>query len=259
MPKRKSTAAREKPVSSVASFTGDDDVTRAIDDLGRRCKHMAAMIGEHGSPALRDAVPGLSGLVKIVVSQQVSSQSAAAIWSRVACALEPFDALSITARSDEDLQSLGLSRGKIRTIRAIAGDVASGRLDFATLDRMSDDDIVATLTAIHGLGPWSANVYLLFSLRRIDAFPAGDLALQLAAQHRLRLKAKPTPDELIKIAERWRPWRAMAARLLWADYGARLRGAAKAVKTAPARTQPSLSKTNKNSRRSRRRPQASQN
>src|SRR5262249_5638347 len=118
----------------------------------------------------------------------------------------------------DDLKQLGLSNGKIRTLRALSLAVLEEGLDFKILNAAEDRAIIERLTAIHGIGPWTADIYLLFALARRDAFAARDLALQPAAQHHFKLDRRPTAEELEHIAERWRPARAVAARLLWADY-----------------------------------------
>jgi DNA-3-methyladenine glycosylase II len=186
--------------------------------LTRQCKVMARILKRTGLPLPRDFPADFSGLAKIIVGQQLSTQSAAAIWSRVAAALSPVTPKTIGAASDRDLKLLGLSNGKIRTLRALSLAVLDDALDFIELNASPDHIIVERLTAIHGIGPWTADIYLLFALSRRDAFAPGDLALQLAAQHHFKLQHRPTAPELEQIAERWRPARAVAARMLWADY-----------------------------------------
>jgi DNA-3-methyladenine glycosylase II len=190
----------------------------AAEMLARQCKVMARILKRTGLPAQRDFPADFSGLAKIVVGQQLSAQSAAAIWGRLAQSIAPFTAEAISAASDDALKQLGLSNGKIRTLRAISSAVLDDGLDLAILATSEDALIVERLTAIHGVGPWTADIFLLFALARRDAFAPGDLALQLAVQHHFKLERRPTADELAKIAERWRPARAVAAQLLWADY-----------------------------------------
>ncbi|MFM9850187.1 MAG: DNA-3-methyladenine glycosylase family protein [Hyphomicrobiaceae bacterium] len=170
-----------------------------------------------GLPPMRLRAPGFEGLARIIVGQQVSVASANAIWSRFEATVQPMSVAQLRLMSDEALQGAGLSRPKIRTFRAIS-DAAAGELDFARLATISDDDVHGALTAISGIGPWTADVYLLFCLGRADAFAAGDLALQVAAQHAFRLERRPAPMELTEMAENWRPWRGVAARLLWTYY-----------------------------------------
>ena len=214
-------------------LTTDRDLALAVKALTRQCAHMQKIHAQHGLPPLRDFNADFSGLAKIVVGQQLSIASANAIWSRVSAAIQPFEAERLFAMSDAGLANLGLSGGKIRTLNAVAGAVISGALNFARLNRRSDAVIHETLTSLHGIGPWTADIYLLFALRRTDAFAAGDLALQIAAQGLLGLDQRPTAIELVDIAERWRPFRAVAARLLWSHYGA-ARPAAKPAKTGQA-------------------------
>jgi DNA-3-methyladenine glycosylase II len=198
--------------------TTNRQLEAAAAELALQCKVMARILKRTGVPPARDFPADLSGLAKIVVGQQLSAQSAAAIWSRVAAAISPFEAEALLARDDADLKALGLSNGKIRTLKAIARAVVDEGLDFNALNAAADAIIVERLTAVRGIGPWTADIYLLFALARRDAFAPGDLALQLAVQHHFKLAARPTSEELETIAERWRPSRAVAARLLWADY-----------------------------------------
>jgi DNA-3-methyladenine glycosylase II len=126
----------------------------------------------------------------------------------------------LLAASDDDLRSCGLSSPKIRTLRAIAAAMEDGALDLAAIERLDAEAAREALTRVKGIGPWSADVYLLFCLGHPDVWPAGDLALQEAARMALGLRSRPDAKRLEKIGERWRPWRAVAARLLWAYYGA---------------------------------------
>lgn len=186
--------------------------------LARQCEIMSLILKRTGIPPARRFPADISGLSKIIVGQQLSTQSAAAIWGRVSSAFDPFAPEALLASNDADLKALGLSNGKIRTLRALSRAVVEDGLDITLLNTLDDTAIIETLTAIHGIGPWTADIYIMFALARRDAFASGDLALQLAVQHHLRLKNRPTASELEHIAERWRPSRAVAAHLLWADY-----------------------------------------
>jgi len=179
---------------------------------------MRDMHERFGDPPLRIHSGGFEGLSRIVVGQQLSIQSAAAIWGRVAAAVVPLDAKTLLALDDASLRGAGLSSPKIRTLRALATAVAEGGLDFDALTGATDEDVHERLTAISGIGPWTADIYLMFCLGRADAWAAGDLALQIAAQSALGLEARPNGKELGEIAERWRPWRGVAARMLWHYY-----------------------------------------
>lgn len=212
-------AANRKPLhSKPATLHADHDWRESFAALSKSCAVMQDIIARHGRPPPRDQVAGFEGLAEIVVSQQLSGASAAAIWRRVKAAVRPFTPKRLLSRTDQELQSAGLSSGKIKTLRALAAAVAARDIDFAVLDVSEDAEIIAHLTKLHGIGPWTADIYLLFALQRADAFAAGDLALQIAVQRHFNLKSRPSAAELLKIAERWRPWRSIAARLLWMDY-----------------------------------------
>lgn len=171
-----------------------------------------------GRPPLRRRAPGFEGLAAIVVSQQVSVASARAIESRLLARFAPLDAAALAGASDDDLRACGLSAPKMRTLRACADEILCGRLDLDALADSDADQAHAALTAVKGIGPWTADIYLLFCLGHPDAFPAGDLALQEAARLAFGLKKRPDARRLEALAKSWRPWRAVAARLLWSFY-----------------------------------------
>jgi DNA-3-methyladenine glycosylase II len=195
-----------------------DDVAAAVAELARTEPRFAAIAARTGLPAVRRRTGGFGGLSRIVVDQQISLAAGAAIWRRLEAQLAPFEAARLLAASEESLRACGLSGGKIRTLRAIAAAEAAGSLDFGRLETVPDDEASAMLTAVHGIGPWTAEIYLLTCLGRPDVWPAGDLALQAAAGAAFDLAARPTAAQLRALGEPWRPWRAVAARLLWAHY-----------------------------------------
>lgn len=170
-----------------------------------------------GDPPLRRMAADFPTLARIVVGQQLSIASAAAIWARFE-ALGPVHAEQILRLDDGALRAAGLSAAKIRTLSAASQAVIAGHLDFARLASLSDDEVRERLMAIHGVGPWTADIFVMFGIGRADAWASGDLALQIAAGQVLGLNGKPKAAELTEIAERWRPWRGVAARLLWAHY-----------------------------------------
>jgi DNA-3-methyladenine glycosylase II len=184
--------------------------------LRRRCPHLRRVHDLTGDPPLRRRPAGFEGLARIVVGQQLSTASAGAIWSRLEVAVAPVSAGTLLAASDEILRGVGLSTAKIRTLRNIAQATADGVLAVDALSTLSDDAIHERLTSISGIGPWTADIFIMFCLGRRDAFAAGDLALQVAADGALGLGYRPGAPELLELAERWRPWRGVAARLLWA-------------------------------------------
>ena len=181
---------------------------------------VATTIADRPLPALRRGAAGFEGLVGIVVSQQVSTASATAIFRRLQGRLGDFDAAAVHETSDADLKLCGLSAPKLRTLRALAEAHSSGALDFDKLAEMDAEVAHASLCELRGIGPWTADVFLLFCLGHADAWPAGDLALQEAAKLVLGLDARPDTKALVAIGERWRPLRGVAAQCLWAYYGA---------------------------------------
>lgn len=219
--KSRSKTPRAKPprvYGAAAPIVSEAALAAALAELAARDEAIAAMLALTGAPPLRQRAPGLAGLVWIVVGQQVSTAAANAIYTRVAAAFPHFDAAALAGADVQALRACGLSQPKVRTIHALAAAVVDGRLDFDALPALTADEAHRTLCALHGVGPWSADIFLLFCLGHSDAFPAGDLALQEAARLALKLRARPDAKKLEKIAERWRPHRAVAARLLWAYY-----------------------------------------
>ena len=204
-----------------------EDVREGVRALRRRCATLRMVHDAAGDPPLRRQPAGFEGLARIIVGQQLSVASAAAIWLRTARLCQPFEPLALAALDDAALAAAGLSRSKIATLRALAVACANG-LDLAQLEGESDAQIRSALTAISGIGPWTADIYMLFCLGRGDGFAAGDLALQIGAQKAFALKERPNAEALLLIAERWRPWRGVAARLLW-NYYAHLKKAGRAT------------------------------
>ncbi len=193
-------------------------LAEGLAELCRTDPHIAALVEAGLRPPLRKRTPGLPGLVSIVVGQQVSTASAAAILGRLHAAFPELSATAIAAAPDSELLGVGLSRPKLKTLRAIAAAILEGRIELASLAEMPAEAAHAALTAIPGIGPWTADIYLLFCLGHPDIFPAGDLALQEAARSLLDLPARPSAKALALIAERWHPWRGVAAGVLWAHY-----------------------------------------
>jgi DNA-3-methyladenine glycosylase II len=181
---------------------------------------MAELLRIGGRPRLRKRTPGFEGLAAIIVSQQVSTASAKAIWARVEARFPALSFNDILAADDEALRGVGLSSPKIRALRAVAVALNEGILVLDLLESMSAQDAEAHMVAIKGIGPWTARIYLLFCLGHPDVFPAGDLALQEAVRLGFNLPTRPTVPEVEAFAERWRPWRGVAAKLLWNYYGA---------------------------------------
>lgn len=223
---RKKRRARHKPApvppppfdpAATRIIAAEADILEGVAALRGLCPVMRQVHDIAGHPPLRRREGGFEGLCRIIVAQQLSVASAAAIWSRTEALVAPFTHETLLGLSDAELAGAGLSRPKVRTLRAIAAACASG-LDFEALHVASDEAVHAALTQVNGIGPWTADIYLMFCLGRADAWAPGDLALQIAAQQAFGLRARPDKDKLLEIAERWRPWRGVAARLLWSYY-----------------------------------------
>jgi DNA-3-methyladenine glycosylase II len=196
------------------------DITAGLAALVAADPRLREVVTIAGPIPLRRRPGGFAGLATIVVSQQLSTASAAAIWGRLAAAYDPFTPQALIRARATRLAGLGLSGPKIRALKEIAKAIAHGVLDCDALADMPADAAHQALCAIHGIGPWTADIYLLACLGHPDAWPAGDLALQEAARLAFKLEARPNPKEFAIMAEPWRPWRGVAARLLWSYYRA---------------------------------------
>lgn len=196
----------------------DADIATGAEFLVAREPCFEKIIAIHGLPSARLVENNLASLLKIVTEQLISLKAADAIWRRINTRLHPFEPREILKYSVEDLQDLGLTRAKAQSFRAIAKANHSGELDFDSLLKAPDHDVLAKLMALPGIGPWTADIYLLTALGRADACPAGDLALQLAAQDLFAMDGRPAPKAFLERAENWKPWRSVAARLLWSHY-----------------------------------------
>ena len=166
-----------------------------------------------GLPSFDPREKGLLALKKTIVGQQLSIASAAAIWGRFIDA-DIKDEEILNNQADNQLRDLGFSRQKISYLKSLA---ESG-LDFDKMERMENEDVIDVLTGIKGIGLWTAEIYCIFSLRRLDIFPAGDLALQEAAKNLLNLENRPSEKEMRKLAESWVPYRSVCAIILWHFY-----------------------------------------
>ncbi|SEQ29202.1 DNA-3-methyladenine glycosylase II [Devosia sp. YR412] len=176
---------------------------------------LAAVRDFAGPVAPRINPPGFAGMAKVITGQQLSVTSAAAIWGRFEQLPGALDPLTYLALSEEAVRATGFSGGKFRTVRVIAEAMVAGELDFSHLETLPADEAVAYLVAHKGIGPWTAEVYLMFCAGHPDVFPAGDLALLKAVQHGLGLDARPSIKEMIRIAASWAPYRSAAALLFW--------------------------------------------
>jgi DNA-3-methyladenine glycosylase II len=198
----------------------EKDLDAALAALTQAEPRFGALMAQAGRPPLRRRPDGFAGLAATVVSQQLSTASASAIWGRLAAAFDPFEPAAILRARAARLARLGLSSPKIRALKEIARAVSRGDLALASLADIAADEAHAALTAVHGIGPWTADIYLLSCLGHADAWPAGDLALQEAARLAFGLAARPNAKQMAPLAEPWRPFRAVAARVLWTYYRA---------------------------------------
>jgi len=194
------------------------DLEAAISQLVDRDHRLRSILQRTGMPELRRRPSGFAGLAGIVVGQQLSTASASAIWGRLTSAFDPPDANAIRKARADRLGRIGLSAAKIKTLKTIAREIEAKRLDLDALAERDANEAHNQLTALHGIGPWTADIYLLFCLGHGDAWPAGDLALQEGLRMGLGLKSRPSVKEMGPLAEAWRPFRGAAAHLWWAFY-----------------------------------------
>ena len=190
----------------------------AARELAARDEILAGIHAKHGDPPLWRRAAGFTTLAHIILEQQVSLKSAKAMLVRLEGKIQPFTPERFLELGDTYLRSLGVTRQKSAYLLHLSNSIVSGQLSFTKLARMSDEDVRVVLTRIKGIGSWSADVYLLMAMRRADIWPAGDLALAVAMKELKGLAHRPGPDELERLAEQWRPHRAVAARMLWQYY-----------------------------------------
>jgi len=190
----------------------------AADTLAAQDPDLAAIIRRFGYPPLWPREPGFPTLLKLILEQQVSLASAQAAFDRLLAVVGKLTPASLLALDDVTLRGVGFSRQKARYGRLLAEAVQAGSLEIDSLPGLDDENVRVELQKITGIGPWTAEVYLLMVLLRPDVWPRGDIALATAAQQVKGLPARPSQNELHDLAEQWRPWRAVAARLLWHHY-----------------------------------------
>jgi len=179
---------------------------------------LADILQALGSPPLWVREPGFATLIQIILEQQVSLASAKAVFGRLEQSILTITPERFLALNDDQIKKIGFSRQKALYGRLLAQSIITGQLDLPTLNKMDDEDVRSVLKKIKGIGDWTVDIYLLMALRRPDSLPKGDLGLALAIQKLKRLEQRPTPKEIEIIAESWRPWRALATRLLWHYY-----------------------------------------
>jgi DNA-3-methyladenine glycosylase II len=200
------------------NFLSEETFFGAVDGLAARDPDLARIHATHGPPPFYVRDPGFPTLLLLILEQQVSLASARATYNKVLALIGEMTPQKLLQLDDEQLLAAGVSRQKRRYSRILAEAVLSGALPLDTLHEQSDEEVRAALTALTGIGLWTADVYLLMCLRRPDVWPGGDLAIQVAVQEIKGLEKRPTATETLPFAEAWRPWRAVAARILWHHY-----------------------------------------
>lgn len=198
------------------------DIAAGLATLAALDPRLGPVIAASGPVPLRLRERGFSGLAHIVVSQMISRASADAIWHRILAATGEPTADAWLNVSRETLAGFGLSRSKAVTLDIVARAVADGVLDLHAVCSLDGEEAMRQLTALHGIGPWTAEVYLMFCAGHGDIFPVGDVALRAAVSHAFGLDERITPKELTRLAAQWQPWRSVAARLFWSWYAVKL-------------------------------------
>ncbi|HVT56446.1 MAG TPA: DNA-3-methyladenine glycosylase 2 family protein, partial [Xanthobacteraceae bacterium] len=196
------------------------DLESGLELLLKLDPRLEAVFRIAGRPPLRKRGGGFRGLSRIVVSQQLSVASAAAIWKRVEESFDPFHHDTVLAARAPQFKRAGLSRPKIKTFREVARAVRDGRLDLDRLHNIPADEAHAAMVQVKGIGPWTADIYLLFCIGHADAWPVADLAVQEAIKIAFKLRKRPDAKRMQKLGEAWRPVRGVAAYLFWAYYAA---------------------------------------
>jgi DNA-3-methyladenine glycosylase II len=202
-----------------------DPIKVRLDSAERLALHLDALMAldqrlhpvreRAGQVEIRATGPGFAGMARIICSQQLSVASARAIWGRFAALDGALEAESFLLIEETVLRGVGLSAGKVRSMRAVAEAIAAGVLDFEQIETLPVEEAIVRLTELKGIGPWTAEIYLLFCAAHPDIFPAGDLALRKAVGHALGLENVPSIPEVSAIAEAWSPHRGAAALLFW--------------------------------------------
>jgi DNA-3-methyladenine glycosylase II len=205
-------------MTSPPSSLTERDLVHASETLAERDTELARILNRLGPPPLWNREPGFSTLVHIILEQQVSLASAKAAFDKLVARVAPLEPESFLTLVDPELKEIGFSAQKGRYCRELARAVLSGSLDLGSMASLADDQVRIELTKVTGIGRWTADVYLLMALGRPDVWPRGDLALHKSVQDLKGFESHPTPFEFEEIGEPWRPWRSVAARILWNHY-----------------------------------------
>jgi DNA-3-methyladenine glycosylase II len=219
MTQRATAEPGSRGVIAVPHALDDASLLAGVEALAARDAALASIVERYGPPPMWAREPGFPTLVLLILEQQVSLASARAAYERLLARTgEPLTPAALRSLSDEELLAAGFSRQKTRYARTLATAVADGSLDLEGLAALDDAGVERALTAIPGVGPWTATIYRLMVLLRPDAWPIHDIALSQAYSEVRGLAVRPRPEEMDALAEGWRPWRAVAARILWHHY-----------------------------------------
>jgi DNA-3-methyladenine glycosylase II len=191
---------------------------RGLAELTTRDSDLAEAVSRWGNPPFWTHTPGFAGIVLAILSQQVSLESAQATFIKLENEIGSINTQELLSLNDSTLRAIGFSRQKASYVRGVAHQIMIGEFDLEALEFMDNDQARMRLMEARGIGAWTADTYLLFALRRSDAWPSGDLALAKAIQELKGLVSIPSSEEVDRIADHWRPWRAVAARILWHYY-----------------------------------------
>jgi len=202
----------------VKDYLNNQKLLEAVKFLSKKDKYLAALYEADGVPPLWARRPGFTTLIKIILEQQVSLASAKAVYKKLERNIKPFTPIRFEELGIAYLKSLGVTRQKSSYCINIAVAVLDDKLDLKSINNMNDDDAKDMLSSIKGIGPWTANIYLLMALRRSNIWPKGDIALANSMMKIKRLRSYPTTEKQIKIAQKWQPYRSVAARMLWQHY-----------------------------------------
>ena len=191
---------------------------KGVRELAKRDEDLARIVSTFGPPPLWEREQGFHSLIHIILEQQVSLASAQAAYARLEKAINPLSPKKFLGLTDEELKQIGFSRQKTRYGRELANAILDGSLRLSELAGLEDGEAREQLMNVKGIGPWTADIYLMMVLGRPDVWPMGDLALEVALQKIKGLPGRPTPEEAKKMSDEWQPWRAVAARILWHSY-----------------------------------------
>ncbi len=205
-------------MSAIPCALNKNSFAQALQHLSKRDPDLAQILRKVGEPPMWTRKPGFPTLLHIILEQQVSLASARAAFNRLVSATSPLTPSRFLEFDDASLKTIGFSRQKTLYTRLLANAIVQGHLDLNTLRSMDDTSARSALLQIKGIGPWTADIYLLMALRRPDIWPSGDLALAVAVQKVKRLCKRPSVEKLNALSQSWQPWRAVAARMLWHYY-----------------------------------------